>query len=47
MHLITVLYNHFFYTHKKRVCFTSVNLNFTDLIVFVDLGTGLHKTVYA
>ena len=36
MRLIIVLYNHF--SHKK-VCFTSVYMNSTDLIAFVELGT--------
>ena len=41
MRLVIVLYNHF-YT-KRRVFFSSLYVNFTDLIVFVELGTGVRK----
>ena len=39
MRLIVVPYNLFIH----KVCFTSVYVNFTDLTVFVELGTGVRN----
>ena len=42
MHLIMIVfYNHFM--HKMSLCFISVYVKFTDLIAFVELGTGLNN----
>ena len=44
VHLIMLLYNYFIHNFKG-VCFTSVHVNFIDLIVFVEQGTVLHNLV--